>query len=85
MASLKDIKYSAKPVETGGIFFASEGPTFVKKELNSFTICSGEFYDFLLIFSALGKVLCFCFILPVISFVICHDLLVFPGYFDNSY
>ena len=34
MASVKDIKYSEKLVETGGIFFAREGPTFVKKELN---------------------------------------------------
>ena len=40
MASLKDIKYSVKLVETGGIFFARERPTFVKKELSSFAICS---------------------------------------------
>ena len=59
MASLKDIKYSVKLVETGGIFFAREGPTLVKKELNPFTICSAECNDFLLIFSALGKVLSF--------------------------
>ena len=78
MASLQDIKYSVKLVETGGIFFAREGPTFVKKELNTFAVCSAECNDFLLIFSALGKVLLFCFILPVISFIICHDPLVFP-------
>ena len=58
MASLKDIKYSVKLAETVGIFFAREGPTFVKKELNSFTICSAE-YNVLLIFSALGKILFF--------------------------
>ena len=34
MASLKDIKYSVKPVETGRIFFLREGPTFIKKEFN---------------------------------------------------
>ena len=39
-----------KRVETGGIFFAREGPTFVKKELNSFAICSAKCYNFLLIF-----------------------------------
>ena len=77
MASLKDIKYSAKLFQTGRIFFAREGPTFVKNELNSVAICSAECNDFLLIFSALGKVLLFCFILLVISFIICHDLLVF--------
>ena len=59
MASLKDIKYCLKLSETGGIFFAREGPTFVKKELNLFAICSAECYDFLLIFSALGKMLLF--------------------------
>ena len=37
-ASLKDNKYSAKLFETERIFFAREGPTFVKKELNSFAI-----------------------------------------------
>ena len=31
MASLKDIKYSVKFVQTGGIVFTREGPTFVKK------------------------------------------------------
>ena len=39
MASLKDIKYSVKLVGTVGIFFAKEGPTFIKEELNSFVIC----------------------------------------------
>ena len=78
MASLKNIKYSVKLVQTGEIFFAREGPTFVKKELNSFAICSAKCDDFLLIVRALGKVLLFCFILPVISFIICHDLFVFP-------
>ena len=42
MLSLKDFKYSIKLVETGWIFFASEGPTFVKKELNSFALFSAE-------------------------------------------
>ena len=46
MASLKDIKYFVKLFETGGIFFAKEGPTFVKKELNLFAICSAEYNDF---------------------------------------
>ena len=78
VALLKDIKYSVKLVETGGIFFAREGATFVKKELNSFALCSSECNDFLLVISALGKVLFFYFILPVISFITCHDLLVFP-------
>ena len=78
MASLKDIKYSLKLAENGRVFFAREGHTFVKKESNSFAIYSSECNDFLLIVSALGKVLLFCFILPVISFIICHDLLVFP-------
>ena len=59
MASLKDIKYSVKLVETGEIFFAREGSRFVKKELHSFVICSAVCNDFLLIFSALGKVLFF--------------------------
>ena len=49
MASLKDIEYSVKFVETGGIFFAREGPTFVRKELNSFAICSAGCNDILLI------------------------------------
>ena len=75
--SLRDFKYSVKLAEAVGIFYVREGPTFVKKELNSFLICSAECNDFLLIFSALGKVLVFCFILPVISFIIWHDLLVF--------
>ena len=61
MASLKDIKYSVKLVGTSGMFFAREGPTFIKKELNSFAICSVECNNFLLIFSALGKVLFFGF------------------------
>ena len=78
MSSLKDIKYSVKLVEIGGIFFAREGPTFVKKELNSLAICSSECNDLLLIFSAFGKVLFFYFILPAISLIICHDLMVFP-------
>ena len=34
IASLKDFKYSVKLVETGWIFFTTEGPTFVKNELN---------------------------------------------------
>ena len=59
MASLKDIKYSVKLVEIGRIFLAREGPTFVKKELNSFAICSAEYNNFLLIFSALGQVFVF--------------------------
>ena len=59
MASLKDIKYSVKYIETGEIFFAREGPTFVKKQLNSIAICSAKCNDFLLIFSALRKVLFF--------------------------
>ena len=59
MASLKDIKHSVKLVETGGIFFAREGPTCAKKELNSFAIRSAECNVFLLIFIALGKVLFF--------------------------
>ena len=47
MVPLKHIKYSAKLVETGGIFFASEEPTSVMKELNSFAICSVICNDFL--------------------------------------
>ena len=78
VASLKDIKYSVKLVETVGLFFARERPTFVKKELNSFAVYSADCTYFLLIFSALRKVLLFCFILPVVAFIICHDLLVFP-------
>ena len=31
MGSLKDIKYSAKLVENDRIFFAKEGPTFLRK------------------------------------------------------
>ena len=30
MGSLKDIKYSAKLVENGRIFFAKKGPTFLR-------------------------------------------------------
>ena len=59
MVPLKHIKYSAKFVETGGIFFAREEPTSVMEELNSFAICSVVCNDFLLIFSALGKILFF--------------------------
>ena len=77
-ASLKGIKYSVKIVETGEIFFARVGPTFVKKELISFAICSAKCSDFFLIFSALAKVLFLWFILPVVSLIICHDLLLFP-------
>ena len=62
MASLKDIKYSLKFVETGGKFFAREGSTFVTKELNLFAICSAEYNDLLLTFSALEKVLFFFFL-----------------------
>ena len=61
MASLKDIKYSLKLVETGGKLFAREGSTFVKKELNLFAICSAEYNDLLLTFSTLEKVLFFFF------------------------
>ena len=42
---MASFKYSVKLVETGGIFFAREGPTFVKKDLNSFGICSAEYND----------------------------------------
>ena len=44
MASLKGMKYSVKLVETGGIFF---GPTFAKKELNSFAVYLAKCTDFL--------------------------------------
>ena len=83
MASLKDIKYSVKRVETDRIFFAREGTTLVKKELNSFAICSAECNNFLLIISALGNALFFCFILPVISFIVCHDLMVFRSFWTK--
>ena len=45
MASLKGIKYSVKLVETGGKFFAREGPTFAKKELNSFAVYPAKCTD----------------------------------------
>ena len=77
-ASLKDIKYSAKVGETGKIFFTREKPTFITKDLNTFVIYSTEHNAFCKIFTALGKVLFFFFILLVISFIICHDFLVFP-------
>ena len=67
MASLKDIKYSLKLVETGGKLFAREGSTFVKKELNLFAICSAEYNDLLLTFSTLEKVL-FFFLLYFIGY-----------------
>lgn len=52
MVSLKDIKYSVRPVETGGISFAREGPKSVRKELISLAICSAECNEFLLILGA---------------------------------
>ena len=76
VASLKVIKHFVKLVETGRIFLTRKGPTFAKKNLNSFPICSAECNDFLLIFSALRKILFFCYILRFISFIICHDLLI---------
>ena len=59
MVSLKDIKYSVRPVETGRISFAREEPKSVRKELISLAICSSECNEFLLILGAWGKVLFF--------------------------
>ena len=61
MASLKDIKYFVKLVETDQIFFSREWPTFVKKRLNSFLVFSTEYNAVLLICSALWKALLFSF------------------------
>ena len=85
MASLKDIKYSVKLVETDQIFFSREWPTFVKKRLNSFLVFSTEYNAFLLISSALWKALLFSFyqLFPLLfpwlfeSFFMCKLFFIF--------